>query len=137
MLIHDHEKGTITEGMHGVAQFDSNVGVNDLFSLRFLGLSGGDCDRSNIRHEYRGLLDLFEGHPREAGATRNAFSVLLEVHCGTGFERGGLLDFRGLLQPLEGRTEGVADKVTSDFAGSIGLPGPKDFHRAAQYLIIT
>jgi hypothetical protein len=127
MLIHDHEKGTIAEGMQGVAQFDSNIGVNNLFSLRFFGLSGGDCDGGNIGHEYRGLLDLFEDHPREVGATRNAFSVLVEVHCRTGFARGGLLDFRGLLQSVDGRTQGVADKVTSDLPGVSDCQDQKTF----------
>ena len=69
--------------------------------------------------------------PTEVTSATN--TILVEVHCRTGFARGRFLDLRRLLELLDGCVQGIADKVTPNFSGRIGLPRPKDFH-VAEYV---
>jgi hypothetical protein len=99
-----------------------NIGVDDLFRLGSFLLGCGDSDRGNIGYKYSGLLNFFEDHPRQVGAARNSFAVLVEVQRGSGFTCGWLLDFKCLLELFDRRGQGVADKMATDPARRIGLP---------------
>jgi len=48
-----------------------------------------------------------------------------------GLERGRLPDFRFLFKLFDRSAEGVSNKVASDFARCVGLPGPEDFSLGA------
>lgn len=76
------------------------------------------------------MLDLLKDHPRQIGATRNPFAVLIEVHCRSSFAPGRFLNIGGFLELLDRRVQRIADKVAADLSRRIGLPGPENFHDA-------